>query len=61
MALQTVDLPEPDSPTMPKVSPSGTVKETPSHARRRWLPLPKVTVRSSTSIRDHSVATPGRG
>ena len=34
MAFSTVDLPEPDSPTMPKVSPAATSKETP---RTAWI------------------------
>ena len=28
-ALATVDLPEPDSPTMPRISPGASVNETP--------------------------------
>ena len=57
MAFSTVDLPEPDSPTMPKVSPAATSKETP---RTAWIdrpPLRKVTLRSFTAI---TAATPDR-
>jgi hypothetical protein len=50
MALSTVDLPEPDSPTMPKVSPAATSNETLSTARISLPPTRKVTLRSSTVI-----------
>ena len=36
MARSTVDLPEPDSPTMPKVSPAATAKLTSRTASTRW-------------------------
>jgi hypothetical protein len=42
-----VDLPQPDSPTTPSVSPFLIVKETPSTARTRatsfWKMIPRVT------------------
>jgi hypothetical protein len=52
-----VDLPQPDSPTTPRVSPSRTVKETPSTALTAptcfWKTIPRVTgkcfFRSSTT------------
>src|SRR5260221_6451643 len=57
MALPSVVLPEPDSPTKPSTSPSPTAKVTPSTAgsragspARRWR-LAKATTRSSISIR----------
>src|SRR5215470_4979943 len=42
-------LPEPDSPTMPRVSPSETLKETPSTARTTPSSVRKLTLRSLTS------------
>ena len=37
-ARPMVDLPEPDSPTRPRISPCGTLKLTPSTARNGWHP-----------------------
>ena len=42
-------LPEPDSPTMPSVSPSDTENETPSTARTSPSSVLKLTLRSFTS------------
>ena len=42
-------LPEPDSPTMPSVSPSDTENETPSTARTRPSSVLKLTLRLFTS------------
>ena len=39
-ALAMVDLPQPDSPTMARVPPRGTVKQTSSTARKTSLPVP---------------------
>ena len=39
IAFNTVDLPEPDSPTIPKVSPRATSKETSCTASTRLSPL----------------------
>ena len=50
MAFRMVDLPEPDSPTIPKLSPLAIVNDT---LRTAWMGrplLPKVTERSLTSI-----------
>ena len=57
MQRAIVDLPQPDSPTTPSVSPSLTVKETPSTALTAptcfWKMIPRVTgkcfFRSSTT------------
>src|SRR5262245_65026713 len=43
----TVDLPQPDSPTSPKVEPASTAKETPSTARTTGG-LPSFSERSQT-------------
>src|SRR3712207_3723009 len=49
-ASEVTDLPQPDSPTRPIVSPGATAKLTPSTARVGSSPLrEKVTARSSTS------------
>ncbi len=42
-------LPEPDSPTMPSVSPSETVNDTPSTARTTPSSVRKLTLRLRTS------------
>ena len=55
-ARARVDLPEPDSPTRPTTSPSGTVRLTPSTAERPCRRLPKRTETSSK----RSSATAGR-
>ena len=47
-ARASVDLPQPDSPTSPTISPRATVRSTPSTARRRWPRRP------------YSTATPDR-
>src|SRR5215470_1489458 len=52
MARSSVDLPQPDSPTRPKVSPDSTENETARTASRRWLPLPNETTTSRMSITD---------
>ena len=57
----TVDLPEPDSPASPRVSPGAIVNETPSTALTTWLPTsPRCTVkctrRSRTSTAGRAVA-----
>src|ERR1019366_5553514 len=54
-----VDLPQPDSPTRPKVSPAATSKDTPSTARTTLLPAPKLTRKSRTVI-TASLREPGR-
>ena len=59
MQRAIVDLPQPDSPTTPSVSPSRTVKEIPSTAFTAatcfWKTIPRVTgkyfSRSSTTSR----------
>ena len=58
MARPVVDLPQPDSPTRPSVSPWRMVKVMPATACTVTLPRPKDTCRSSTE-RSGSVATAG--
>jgi hypothetical protein len=48
MALPVVDLPQPDSPTRPRVSPRRMSSETPDTACTVWRPAGKLTTRSST-------------
>ncbi len=47
-ALPVVDLPQPDSPTSPSVSPSKMSKLTPATALTQCGPWPNVTVKSRT-------------
>src|SRR6185437_8253401 len=54
-------LPEPDSPTMPRVSPSETLKETPSTARTTPSSVLKLTLRSLTSNSGSLMTLPPRG
>ena len=62
IAFNTVDLPEPDSPTIPKVSPRATSKETSCTASTRLSPLLKVTLKFSTAMAGAAVmpSTPNR-
>ena len=56
MARPVVDLPHPDSPTSPSVSPWRRAKVMPATACTVWLPRPNETCRSSTDS-SGSVAT----
>src|SRR3954447_3412880 len=47
--MAVTDLPQPDSPTMPSVSPASTSNETPSTARTTPSGVPKCVCRLSTS------------
>src|SRR3954447_26320656 len=49
-------LPEPDSPTMPRTSPSAIENDTPSTARTRPLSVLKETLRSRTSSNGSGMA-----
>ena len=56
MQRTSVDLPQPDSPTMPSVSPSRSVKETPSTAFTVaisfWKMIPRVTGKCFCQVLD---------
>src|ERR1700726_4968077 len=54
MERAVTDLPEPDSPTRPRVRPRSSVKDTPSTARVSVSPCRKSTLRSRTSRRGGS-------
>ena len=54
--LAKVDLPQPDSPTMARVSPGATEKETPSTARTMPSRVKKCVFRPSISSRGASVS-----
>src|SRR5215472_13457077 len=54
-------LPEPDSPTMPSVSPSATVKDTPSTALTTPSSVRKLTLRLRTSSSGSAITTPPSG
>src|ERR671922_1155917 len=58
MARPVVDLPQPDSPTSPSVSPRRIENETPSTARTaptlRWKMMPCVSGKCITSLRTSS-------
>ena len=58
MARPVVDLPQPDSPTRPSVSPCVMVNVMPATAWTVWLPLWKDTCRSSTD--NSGPVVPGR-
>ncbi len=58
MARPVVDLPQPDSPTSPRVSPLRKAKLMPATACTATLPRRKVTCRSST-VSNGSVAISG--
>ena len=51
MTLRRVDLPEPFAPMIPRVAPLGTVKETPSRARRGGRRLPRSKSNADASRR----------
>ena len=57
MARPVVDLPQPDSPTRPRVSPCCRVKVMPATAWTVWLPRWNETCRSSTDRRGSVVPT----
>src|SRR5262249_49533293 len=56
----SVDLPQPDSPTMPRNSPAPTVKLTPSTARTAPASVRYSTARSVTSSRGSATLPPQR-
>src|SRR6478735_11741341 len=54
-AFAIVDLPQPDSPTMARVPPRGTLNDTSSTARKTSLPVPYSTTRLLTVSRSSAM------